>query len=45
MNSYLGCGCDKFALQPEIHQYFVSVANKYNLRPHMRFDSVVKSAE
>lgn len=35
----------KLALQPEIHRYFVSVANKYDIRPHVRFDSVVKSAE
>ncbi|GKZ25330.1 hypothetical protein AbraIFM66951_000751 [Aspergillus brasiliensis] len=35
----------KFALQPEIHQYFESVAEQYDLRPHVRFHSAVKLAE
>jgi cation diffusion facilitator CzcD-associated flavoprotein CzcO len=35
----------KFSLQPEIHQYFISVANQYEIRPHVRFHSTLKSAE
>ncbi|KND86419.1 Baeyer-Villiger monooxygenase [Tolypocladium ophioglossoides CBS 100239] len=34
----------KFALQPEIEQYFNDVASKYDIQQHVRFRSVVKSA-
>ncbi|KAF9893503.1 hypothetical protein FE257_010815 [Aspergillus nanangensis] len=47
LNSYPGCGCDsrKFALQPEIHRYFASVVDQYDIRPHVQFHSAVKLAE
>jgi cation diffusion facilitator CzcD-associated flavoprotein CzcO len=32
-------------LQPEIHRYFESVVDKYDIRPHVRFHSAVKLAE
>ncbi|KAE8343328.1 hypothetical protein BDV24DRAFT_173060 [Aspergillus arachidicola] len=35
----------KFALQPEIHQYFESVVSQYDVRPHVRFHSAVVLAE
>ncbi|KAJ5364406.1 uncharacterized protein N7496_010119 [Penicillium cataractarum] len=35
----------KFALQPEIHQYFESVVSQYDIRPHVRFHSAVVLAE
>lgn len=34
----------KFALQPEIERYFNDVAIKYNIQPHIQFQSVVESA-
>jgi cation diffusion facilitator CzcD-associated flavoprotein CzcO len=35
----------KFAPQPEIHDYLRHCADKYSLRPHIRFDTEVASAE
>jgi cation diffusion facilitator CzcD-associated flavoprotein CzcO len=32
-------------MQPEIHQYFRSVAQKYNIIPHIRFRSIVEKAQ
>ncbi|KAH6898028.1 hypothetical protein B0T10DRAFT_525456 [Thelonectria olida] len=34
----------KFAMQPEIHEYFDNVAKKYNVHKHVRFQSQVESA-
>lgn len=33
-----------YAMQPEIHRYFVSIAHKYNIPRHVRFHSIVQSA-
>ncbi|KAK7429123.1 hypothetical protein QQZ08_004338 [Neonectria magnoliae] len=34
----------KFAMQPEIYDYFKGVAEKYNIDEHVRFQTVVESA-
>jgi cation diffusion facilitator CzcD-associated flavoprotein CzcO len=34
----------RYSLQPEIHAYIKRVVAKYDLEPHIRFDSEVKSA-
>jgi cation diffusion facilitator CzcD-associated flavoprotein CzcO len=34
----------KFALQPEIHDYFQGVASQYDIHPHVRLRNVVESA-
>lgn len=33
-----------YAMQPEIHRYFRSIAHKYDIPRHVRFDSSVQSA-
>ncbi|RYP61716.1 hypothetical protein DL769_007578 [Monosporascus sp. CRB-8-3] len=35
----------KFALQPEIQAYFMDVANKFDLRRHIQFRTVVESSQ
>lgn len=32
-------------MQPEIYSYFASVADKYDIRPHVRFETMVTGAE
>lgn len=32
-------------MQPEIYSYFASVADKYDIRPHVRFETIVTGAE
>ncbi|KAI9664116.1 MAG: hypothetical protein M1821_007607 [Bathelium mastoideum] len=48
VNTYPGCGCDvpskKYSLQPEIQDYFRSVADQYKIVPHIRFSSTVETA-
>ncbi|KAI1758006.1 putative monooxygenase [Xylaria castorea] len=34
----------KYPLQPEIHEYYQNVADKYDIEKHTRFESVVTSA-
>jgi cation diffusion facilitator CzcD-associated flavoprotein CzcO len=42
-NEYPGCCCDVWShTQPEIQRYLSGVAEKYDLLPHIHFDTVVE---